>query len=244
VRFLVSDSLPSSQSVAIVTGAGSGIGRAIALRFSRSSWTVVLVGRRAELLEETAALLPAAALVCPTDITDPAAVKHLIVRVTDSLGRIDALLYSAGANVARRNWMDLSLGDYRNVMATNLDGAFYCAHAVLPVMRRQGAGTIVMINSEAGRLASAKSGVPYVAAKFGMTGLAQTLNIEERGRGVRACSIFPGDVNTPLLDRRPQPPPPESRNKMLQPEDIAEAAWLAVSLPPRVIVEEVLMRPA
>ena len=101
-----------------------------------------------------------------------------------------------------------------------------------------------MINSEAGKIANAKAGAAYVASKFGLTGLVQSLNAEERVRGIRACSIFPGDVNTPLLDRRPQPPPPEARAKMLQPEDVAEAIWLAVSLPGRAVIEELLIRPA
>ena len=130
------------------------------------------------------------------------------------------------------------------MLSANLDGAFHCVHAVLPGMRRQGVGTVVVINSEAGRAASAKSGVAYVASKFGLAGLVQSLNAEERAHGIRACSIFPGDVNTPLLDRRPQPPPPEARVKMLQPEDVAAAIWLAVSLPPRAIVEELVIRPA
>jgi NADP-dependent 3-hydroxy acid dehydrogenase YdfG len=80
-------------------------------------------------------------------------------------------------------------------------------------------------------------------SKFGLAGLSQSINAEERQRGIRACSIFPGDVNTPLMDARPQPPSPEARARMLQPEDIAECVWLAISLPSRVIIEELVIRP-
>ncbi len=236
-------SAPASGSVAIITGAGSGIGRAVALRLVKEGWRVALVGRRAEALAETAALTGGTTGAFSCDVADAPAVAQVAAAVLEKFGRIDALIHCAGTNIARRSWEQLSVADYRSVLAANLDGAFHCVHAVLPAMRQQG-GTIVVINSEAGRVASAKSGVAYVASKFALTGLVQSLNAEERARGIRACSIFPGDVNTPLLDRRPQPPPPEARVKMLQPEDVAAAVWLAISLPPRAIIEELVIRPA
>jgi len=237
-------STSSSASVAIITGAGSGIGRAVALRLAREGWRVALVGRRATALAETAGLLNASAMVYPCDVADAGAIDQMTKDVLAKVGRIDALVHCAGTNIARRSWEQLSAEDYRHVMAANLDGAFNCVRAVVPAMRQQGAGTVVVINSEAGRLANAKAGAAYVVSKFGLAGLVQSLNAEERGHGIRACSIFPGDVNTPLLDRRPQPPPAEARVKMLQPEDVAAAVWLAVSLPPRAIVEELVIRPA
>jgi len=233
-----------SASVAIVTGAGSGIGRAAAVRLASAGWRVALVGRRPEALAETAGLLGGSAAVHPCDVSDAEAVGRMVKEVLGKSGRIDALIHCAGTNIAKRSWEQLSGEDYRRVMAANLDGAFNCVHAVVPAMRQQGSGTVVVINSDAGRQANAKAGAAYVVSKFGLTGLVQSLNAEERGRGIRACSIFPGDVNTPLLDRRPQPPPAEARLKMLQPEDVAEAVWLAVSLPPRAIVEELVIRPA
>ncbi len=111
-------------------------------------------------------------------------------------------------------------------------------------MRTRQRGTFVFINSEAGLKASPKAGVGYVAAKFGLTGLAQSLNAEERPHGIRACSIFPGDIDTPILNHRPQPPSAEARAKMMQPEDVAACVWLAISLPPRAVVEELVVRPA
>ena len=232
------------SSVAIVTGAGSGIGRAVTVRLAGAGWRVALVGRRPEALSETASLSGETTCAFPCDVAEAEAVLKMTASVLDKFGRIDALIHCAGTNIARRSLDQLAIEDYRHVLAANLDGAFHCVHAMLPTMRQQGGGTIVVINSEAGRAASGKAGAAYVASKFGLAGLVQSINAEERSRGIRACSIFPGDVDTPLLDRRPQPPPPDARAKMLQPADVAEAVWLAISLPPRAIIEELVIRPA
>jgi NAD(P)-dependent dehydrogenase (short-subunit alcohol dehydrogenase family) len=126
---------------------------------------------------------------------------------------------------------------------TNLHGAYYCVQAFLPQMRQRRTGTIVNIVSDAGKTASPKSGPAYSMSKFGLAGLTQSINAEERGNGVRACAIFPGDIDTPLLDKRPAPPDAAARSKMMLPEDIAECALLAINLPARTIVEEMLVRP-
>jgi NAD(P)-dependent dehydrogenase (short-subunit alcohol dehydrogenase family) len=97
--------------------------------------------------------------------------------------------------------------------------------------------------SDAGKLANVKAGPAYVVSKFGLTGLTQSLNLEERGNGIRACAIFPGDINTPIVDLRPAPPPVEARAQMLQPEYVAECVLLAIRLPSRAIVEELMVRP-
>ena len=110
-------------------------------------------------------------------------------------------------------------------------------------MRGRKSGTIVNIVSDAGKQASPKAGPAYVMSKFGLAGLTQAINAEEKGNGVRACAIFPGDIDTPLLDRRPAPPPPEARAKMMRAEDIAECALLAINLPARAVVEEIVIRP-
>lgn len=231
----------SLSPVAVVTGAGSGVGRAVALRLAAEGWSVVLVGRQAARLDEVARPIGAAAFPC--DIGDAAAVKAMATAVLTRFGRVDAVINSAGTNTPQRSWGELSIAAYQELMAANLHGAFHCVRAFLPAMKSHGAGTFVFINSEAGLRASAKSGVAYSAAKFGLTGLAQSLNAEERANGIRACSIFPGDIDTPLLDKRPVPPPAEARKKMLQPEDVADCVWLAVNLPSRAVVEELLLRP-
>ena len=126
---------------------------------------------------------------------------------------------------------------------TNLHGAYYCVQAFLPQMRARKSGTIINIVSEAGKQASPKAGPAYVMSKFGLAGLTQSINAEERGNGIRACAIFPGDIDTPLLEKRPNPPTAEARARMLQSADVAECALLVIHLPPRAIVEEILIRP-
>ena len=229
----------------VVTGAGSGVGRAVALKFAAEGWRVALVGRRQDPLDDTrtgageAAANRLAVFVC--DVSNPAAVAAMGEAVLDHFGDVDVLVNSAGINVPRRSFRDLSLEDWHAVLATNLHGAYYCVQAFLPNMRARQTGTIVNINSDVGKLARDLAGPAYVASKFAMTGLTQQINAEERAHGVRACSIFPRDVNTPLLDKRPQPPPAEVRARMLQPEDLAACVWLAATLPPRAIVEEIAL---
>jgi NAD(P)-dependent dehydrogenase (short-subunit alcohol dehydrogenase family) len=137
----------------------------------------------------------------------------------------------------------LSDADYRAMMDTNLNGAYYCVQAFLPGMRNRGSGTIVNIISDAGKQASPKAGPAYVMSKFGLAGLTQAINAEERARGVRAIGIFPGDINTPLLNRRPVVPDEAARARMMQPEDIAACVLLAVQLPSRAVIEELIIRP-
>ena len=99
------------------------------------------------------------------------------------------------------------------------------------------------IISDAGKQASPKAGPAYVMSKFGLAGLTQSLNCEERAKGIRACAIFPGDIDTPLLNQRPHPPDAAARARMMRAEDVAECAVFCINLPPNVIVEEMLVRP-
>jgi len=237
----------SSSPVVIVTGAGSGVGRATALKFSAEGWRVVLVGRRAEALATTRGAAPAAdherLIAKPCDLGQAAAVNAMVTDVVRQLGRIDVVVNAAGTNIPQRSLADLSHGDYAAVMDANINGVLYLVQAVLPTMRKAGAGTIVNIGSEAGLQASPKAGAAYVVSKFGLTGLTQTINAEERPNGVRATCIFPGDIDTELLNRRPTPPGTEARARMMQPEDIAACVWFVATLPARTTVEEILVRP-
>ena len=231
---------------AVITGAGSGVGRAVALRLARDGWHVALLGRHVETLNETAALAGEVAqpfAIIPCDIRDAAAVARMAERVAAELGEVELLLNAAGTNAPRRSLEVLSLFDYTDMLNTNLNGAYYCVQAFLPGMRRRGSGTIVNIVSDAGKQASPKAGPAYVMSKFGLAGLTQSINAEERGNGVRACAIFPGDIDTPLLEKRPQPPTDEARARMLRPDDVAECVLLCVNLPPHAIVEELVVRP-
>ena len=110
-------------------------------------------------------------------------------------------------------------------------------------MHARKSGTIINIISDAGKQASPKAGPAYVMSKFGLAGLTQSINAEERANGIRACGIFPGDIDTPLLDKRPQSPDAAARAKMMRAEDVADCAMFCINLPPHVIVEEMLVRP-
>lgn len=234
------------EKTAVITGAGSGVGRAVATSLAREGWRAALVGRRIETLQETIALAGEAAdrlVAVPCDIRDAAAVARMAERVHAELGEVELLVNAAGTNVPHRALSVLSLFDYHDLINTNLNGAYYCVQAFLPDMRRRGAGTIVNVISDAGKQASPKAGPAYVMSKFGLAGLTQSINAEERARGIRACAIFPGDIDTPLLDKRPEPPSAEARARMLRPEDVAQCVMLCVNLPPHAIVEELVVRP-
>jgi NAD(P)-dependent dehydrogenase (short-subunit alcohol dehydrogenase family) len=209
-------------------------------------WTVALVGRTPSGLEETKRLAGAAAdrlHPFPCDIGDAKSAEQTVAAAIAKLGGVTALINCAGTNIPKRALEVLSAEDFNRVLATNLNGAIYFITGVLPAMRKAGNGTIVNIVSDAGLIANSKAGAAYVASKFGLSGITQSINLEERDKGIRACAVYPGDISTPLLDKRPVPPPPEARAKMLQPEDMADCVMLCVNLPQRAVVEQMLVRP-
>ena len=234
------------NKTAVITGAGSGVGRATALKLAPQGWQLAILGRRAEPLAETIRLAgPHAARLTPyvCDVSSPAAVASMSRDVLAAFGEVEVLVNAAGTNAPRRSLEVLSLEDYHAMIATNLNGAYYCVQAFLPRMRARGTGTIINIISDAGKLASPKSGPAYAMSKFGLAGLTQSINAEERAHGIRACGIFPGDIDTPLLDRRREPPDAAARARMLRAEDVADCALFCIHLPSNVIVEEMLVRP-
>ncbi|MEI6342399.1 MAG: SDR family oxidoreductase [Verrucomicrobiota bacterium] len=230
---------------AVVTGAGSGVGRATAIQLVAAGWSVVLVGRREEALRETAAATgrPEACRVEACNVGRAEDVRAMASRVVAAWGGVEVLVNAAGTNVPRRALEVLSDDDYHLMIDANMHGPYHCAQAFLPGMRERGSGTIVNVISDAGKQASPKAGPGYVMSKFGLAGLTQAINAEERGRGIRACALFPGDIDTPLLDRRPVVPDAAARARMMQPEDIAECVMLCIQLPSRVVIEEMLVRP-
>jgi NADP-dependent 3-hydroxy acid dehydrogenase YdfG len=229
---------------AIITGAGSGVGRAVAIALAREQWKLTLVGRRQPQLEETRVLCGNAdVLIAPCDLRDESAVTAMIARARQRFGFISTLVYAAGTNVPKRSWSEVSTEDFQSMIDTNFTGAFYCTRGLIDDMRAHKTGTVIHIVSDAAKQASAKSGVGYSASKFAQAGLVQSVNAEERSNGIRACAIFPGDIDTPLLNKRQSPPPAEARAKMLHPEDIAQCVLLTLNLPERAIVEEIIVRP-
>src|SRR5256885_5715234 len=234
------------SKTAVVTGAGSGVGQAIALALANQDWQVARIGRREETLRKTVKLAGDKAkrfLIYPCDIGDAKAVEQMAKRVLSEFKEVEALVNAAGTNAPKRALEALSLEDYRAMINTNLHGAYYCVQAFLPQMRARKSGTIINIVSEAGKQASPKAGPAYVMSKFGLAGLTQSINAQKRDKGIRACAIFPGDIDTPLLDKRPAPPDTAARAKILRSEDVAECALLAIHLPARAVVEEIVIRP-
>jgi NADP-dependent 3-hydroxy acid dehydrogenase YdfG len=230
--------------VALVSGAGSGIGRATAMRLANEGAAVALVGRTAERLAETRdAIANAGVEAYPGDVGDAAAVESIVKATLARFSRIDIVVNAAGINVRKRSLADGSVEDFEKVVETNLRGAFLLSRAVLPAMRKQGGGTIIHVVSDSAMRGNDFAGIAYTASKFGVRGLVEAMNAEERRHGIRVTAIFPGEVNTPLLDKLPTPVPEEARRRMLQPEDVAECIALAAMLPPRAIVEELVVRP-
>jgi NADP-dependent 3-hydroxy acid dehydrogenase YdfG len=230
---------------AVISGAGSGVGQAVAVHLVQAGWQVALIGRREEALKATAQMTGAkGCLICPGDIGREEEVRRIAQDILAQWTRVDALVNAAGTNVPQRSLAVLSPADYHAMMDTNLNGAYYLSQAFLPPMRAARSGTIVHIVSEAGKWASPKAGPAYVMSKFGQTGLVHAINAEERANGIRACAIFPGDIDTPLLEKRPNPPSAEARTRMLTGEDVALCVGLCLSLPARAVIEELLLRPA
>jgi len=230
--------------VAWITGAGTGMGRAGAISLAEAGMKVALSGRRVDKLEEVAGVIGAdAALVVPLDVTDQTAVDATAREIENRLGNVDVLVNSAGTNTPKRFWRDQAISEFDDVIAINLNGAFYCCQAVLAGMRSRGDGLIINISSWAGRYHALVSGPAYNASKAGMIWMNENLNIEDGENGIRACAINPGEVATEILDKRPIPTPQEERDKMVQPEEIGEIIRFITSLPAHVCINDITVSP-
>jgi NADP-dependent 3-hydroxy acid dehydrogenase YdfG len=238
--------LAANLQTALVSGAGSGIGRSIVAALAEMGLRVALVGRDREKLERTRADLQKgrdSAFVAACDISDRFAVKAVIDQVISAFEAIDVLVCNAGINVKNRSLETLDPLDWDQMIATNLTGAFNLVHHVLPSMRRRRNGLVIQISSVAGLRASTLGGAGYSASKFGQTALGICLGREEGARGIRSSVIYPGEVNTPILEARPIPVSAERRSLILQPEDVAAAVRFLVELHPRAHVPELVIKP-
>ena len=229
--------------VAWITGAGSGIGEGSAVALAQAGMRLVLSGRRVEKLEEVAARIDGDVLIETLDVSDKDAVKDVAARIIEKLGAVDVLVSSAGINMKQRNWHNVTLEDWDNVIRIDLDGAFYCAKAVLPTMIEQGDGLIVNISSWAGKHVSVVTGPAYTAAKHAMNAMNESINMEAGLYGVRACAICPGEVATPILDNRPIPVTEEDRAKMVQSEDCGDIVRFLAELPTHVCINDLTVSP-
>ena len=232
-----------TDKVAWVTGAGTGIGEAGAIALADAGMHVVLSGRRQEKLEEVAAQCQGRAVIEPLDVADKADVLAVAERITAKFGRLDILVASAGINVKQRNWHNVTLEDWDSVIRIDLDGAFYCAKAVLPTMKAQGDGLIINISSWAGKHVGIVTGPAYTAAKHAMNAMNESLNMEACTYGIRATAICPGEVATPILDNRPIPVTAEERAQMVQPEDCGDVIRFLAELPSHVCINELTISP-
>jgi NADP-dependent 3-hydroxy acid dehydrogenase YdfG len=232
--------------VAWVTGAGSGIGQAAAIALAKEGATVVLTGRRKEPLEETAATIKQAggkAVVKPADLLKAAAVGRVAKDIDSKFGRCDILVNNAGLNIPDRKWSELTAAGVEMVIDGNLSSAFYCSSAVLPMMRKRKDGVLIHTSSMAGRNPSTLSGAAYSAAKHGVVAMSHTINMEECVNGIRSCVVCPGEVATPILDKRPIPITKEERARMAQSEDVGDLIRYVACLPPHIVINEVMINP-
>jgi len=236
-----------SGKVAWITGGGSGIGLAGALELAKAGAHVVISGRTAATNDKALSELKKTGSVEATllDVSDKKAVAATVAGIEKRHGRIDILVTSAGTNIggAKRNFKSMSLEGWDDVVNINLNGLFYCCHAVIPGMRARKDGLIINISSWAGRYASVLTGPAYNATKRAVIAVTESINMEECMHGIRATSILPGEVATPILEKRPVPPSKEERARMAQPEDFGKAILFVATMPARSCVNELVIAP-
>jgi NAD(P)-dependent dehydrogenase (short-subunit alcohol dehydrogenase family) len=232
--------------VAWITGGSSGIGLAAAKAFGRLGARVVISGRGEDGLRRATAELKELGIdasFAALDVTDLQACVATAGAILRDHGRIDALVNSAGMNVAKRSWAELSVDGWKDVFDSNVHGTFHCISAVLPSMREQRSGLIVNVSSWAGRFDSRAAGPAYVSAKHAVSAMTRSLNMDEFVNGIRATALSPGEVSTPIMAKRAVPPTPEQLARMLQVDDIEATFTFIAQLPERVCVNEIVISP-
>jgi NADP-dependent 3-hydroxy acid dehydrogenase YdfG len=232
--------------VAWITGAGTGIGRAVAHALAEAGCRVALTGRSLESLEHTAAHLREAGadcLVAAADVGDRARLEGAHRSIRAAWGDVDILVNNAGFNLPRRHWHQLSADAVRESTATNLEGPMLAVLLVLPGMRAKRAGLLIQVASVSATGIFPVSGPAYIATKFGVRAMSATLHAEQGMFGIRSVCINPGEVDTPLLARRARQPTAEQKAKILQPEDVAQAVLFCATLPARACVTELTLVP-
>jgi 3-oxoacyl-[acyl-carrier protein] reductase len=226
--------------VAVITGAGRGIGAAIAAKIAGMGAAVVLCGRARQPLESTAAAISrvggrAETLEC--DVTELRSVEAVAAKVDQTLGRIDILVNNAGVGGFGGPLHQLAPASWDHMLNTNLRGVYYCIRAFAPMMIRAHAGHIINISSLAGKNAL-PNGAAYAASKWGLNGLSYSVAEELRVHNIRVSVVCPGSVDTELSPHAGKDPA-----KMLRPEDVAHAVAMLVTQAPQSFVSEILLRP-
>jgi 3-oxoacyl-[acyl-carrier protein] reductase len=231
---------PLSAQVALVTGAGRGIGRAIAMKLAELGARTVLCGRNRETLDETAAAIQNSGgqgSVISCDVTDLSSVEALGERIDRNFHRLDILVNNAGIGGESGPLVQLAPENWDRVMNTNLRGVYYCIRSLAPIMIRARNGHIINISSLAGKNAL-PNGAAYAASKWALNGLSYSVAEELRPHNIRLSVICPGSTNTDF-----SPHPGKNADKMLQAEDVAHVVAMLVTQAPQSFASEVLLRP-
>jgi serine 3-dehydrogenase (NADP+) len=234
-----------SGQVVVIVGASSGAGRAAAVLFAREGARVVAAARREDRLQslkDELAREQRDITVRRADASNVEDMQQLAQAALEQFGKIDILVYASGTNTRDRAMERLTPEIWNSLIDTNLNGAFYATHAVLPSMRKAGSGHLIYISSISGLLADV-SGAAYQASKRGVLALAHAIRMEEKQNGIRTCALCPGLINTELLDKRPVKPSPEMLAKALQAEDVAEIILFVAKLPAHASVPEMQLLP-
>jgi len=231
--------------VAWVQGGAGAVGLAVAHSLVCAGAKVVISARDPNKLDQALETFKASEQVDGSlvDITQRESVFTAADRIVKQHGKIDILVNSAGVNPSKRHWHELSQKDWSDTVEVNLSGMFFTCQAVMRDMRQRESGCIVNIASWAGKYAAFFAGPAYASTKRAVLALTETINMEECIHGIRATSISPAGIDTPLLDKRPVPPPAEMRKTLLKPEDVADVVRYVVSLPSHVCINEILMSP-
>jgi NADP-dependent 3-hydroxy acid dehydrogenase YdfG len=240
--------MTATQSpVAIITGGATGIGFGIAEALVQAGYRVAIGSRRKDVVDEAASRLQSLkkgqVIGLPLDVTDRTSVAEFVQAVGKHYGEIDILVNGAGVNIKNRTIGEMRPEQWDQVVAINATGAYNMIHDILPQMRQRKSGTIINISSVTGKRALALGGVAYAASKFAMTALGTCVANEVGVEGVRVTNIYPGEVDTPILEQRPVPVSQEQRDLILRPSDVGQVVLSIVSLPGRVHIPELVIKP-
>ena len=235
--------------VAWITGGGSGIGLAGAIELVHAGCHVVISGRDAAKLAaavrqaETQGAPPGMLSTAPLDVADSDAVARVAQQLQAQLGRVDILVNSAGINFRKRYWSETDSATFNQVVGVNLNGAMACTLAVLPGMRARREGTVINVASFAGWHYGYLTGPAYTASKAALMALTHAFNIEEGVNGLRATSLCPGEVATPILQQRPVVPSAEEMARMMQEQDMGRTIRFIAEMPAHVCINELVISP-
>lgn len=234
------------EQVCIITGGGSGIGRDAAIKMAQEGANVVIVGRTVSKLIVVKSEIEATggtAVCYALDAADYDAVQQMVNDIVEKFGRIDVLVNNAGHSSHNRRLLNTTPEEIRSVVDSNLIGTFFSTQAVVPAMLKAKSGTIINISSLAAVTPGPFSGFAYGAAKAGVINFTEFLNNDLRNTGIRASVIIPGEVATPILDKRPIPPDADARTTMVDVAETSAAILLIATLPQRSNIPELVIRP-